>query len=76
MLYESLDLSDVLQRAIDVVGTERLLFGTDSSFFPRGWNLPVFERQRTVLYELGLSKEQAEQILARNLERFLDRGTH
>jgi predicted TIM-barrel fold metal-dependent hydrolase len=30
-------LREVFRRALDVAGAKRLLFGTDSSFFPRGW---------------------------------------
>ena len=33
-----LNLRQVFQRALDVVGPKRLLFGSDSSFFPRGWH--------------------------------------
>ncbi|MBV9678469.1 MAG: amidohydrolase family protein [Acidobacteriaceae bacterium] len=71
MAYEGLDLRTVYGRAIDVVGTERLLFGTDSSFFPRGWHAAIFDAQVKALYELGLEKEQAQQILAFNLQRVL-----
>jgi hypothetical protein len=52
-------------------GLERLVFGTDSSFFPRGWHAAIFDAQVKALYELGLEKEQAEQILAFNLPRVL-----
>ena len=69
MAYEHLDLRAVFRRALDLLGPGRLLFGTDSSFFPRGWHATIFEHQTTALYELGLSKEQAEQILYRNLEQ-------
>lgn len=41
-----LTLQQVFRTAIDVVGAERLLFGTDSSFFPRGWNKPVYDAQQ------------------------------
>ena len=68
MLYEGLNLRDVYGRAISVVGTERLLFGTDSSFFPRGWHSAIFEAQVTALYEIGLDQSQAERILRTNLE--------
>ena len=34
MRYEALDLKTVFRRALAVAGPERLLFGTDSSFFP------------------------------------------
>ncbi|MGC2661018.1 MAG: amidohydrolase family protein [Bryobacteraceae bacterium] len=72
MAYEHLDLRTVFRRAIDLLGPGRLLFGTDSSFFPRGWNAAIFEQQTTALYELGLNKEQAEQILFRNLEQIFE----
>ncbi|HEX4229760.1 MAG TPA: amidohydrolase family protein [Bryobacteraceae bacterium] len=69
MAYEGLDLRAVFRRALDLLGPGRLIFGTDSSFFPRGWNAAIFEQQTTAMYELGLSKDQAEQILSRNLEQ-------
>jgi predicted TIM-barrel fold metal-dependent hydrolase len=79
MLYESLDLRSVFRRAIDLLGHERLLFGTDSSFFPRGWQAAVLDQQATALYELGLDKQKAEQILCWNLQRLHEpriAGTH
>jgi uncharacterized protein len=72
MIYENLDLRSVFRRAIEVLGAGRLLFGTDSSFFPRGWQTEIFEQQITALYELGLNQQQAEQILRLNLERVLE----
>lgn len=71
MMYDSLDLRSVFRRAIDLLGIERLLFGTDSSFFPRGWNRVILEQQTTALYELGLDRDQAVQILSSNLDRLL-----
>jgi hypothetical protein len=68
MLYEGLDLRAVYRRALDVVGAGRLLFGSDSSFFPRGWNAEIFRQQTTALYELGVEREQASRILHANLE--------
>ena len=65
------DLRTVFRRALDVVGPHRLLFGTDSSFFPRGWNQGVFEAQCKALYELGLDADSARLILHENLVRFL-----
>ena len=69
MRYEGLDLCTVFRRALDTVGARRLLFGTDSSFFPRGWNYPVFERQSQALQELGVSAADARLILGENLQR-------
>ena len=71
MRYEGLDLSTVFQRALSVVGPNRLLFGSDSSFFPRGWNHEVFEVQTRALHELGIGGADARQILGGNLRRIL-----
>ncbi|HEX4168558.1 MAG TPA: amidohydrolase family protein [Bryobacteraceae bacterium] len=68
MLYEGLDLRTVFRRVLDLIGPERLLFGTDSSFLPRGWNRAIFDSQIKALYELGLDLKQAEQILSTNLQ--------
>jgi hypothetical protein len=68
-----LDLRHVLRRALDVAGPRRLLFGTDSSFFPRGWHAQIFEDQARVLYELNVSEEDAKSIFSENLLRILAR---
>jgi uncharacterized protein len=68
-----LDLRQVFRRALDVIGPHRLLFGTDSSFFPRGWHAQVFEHQATALYELGVNHGDARAIFGENLLRILAR---
>jgi uncharacterized protein len=68
-----LDLRQVFRRALDVVGPKRLLFGSDSSYFPRGWNYPIFDEQAAALYELGISAADAQGIFAENLLRILPR---
>ncbi|MCI0336422.1 MAG: amidohydrolase [Acidobacteria bacterium] len=76
MKYEAapIDLPAVFKRALAVAGHERLLFGTDSSFFPRGWNAQVFDAQVRALVEIGVSNEQAAMILGGNLRRLLSKG--
>jgi predicted TIM-barrel fold metal-dependent hydrolase len=69
-----LDLKSVFRRALDVVGAGRLLFGTDSSFFPRGWHAAVFESQSKILTDLGIGRADAAAILGGNLERLLSRS--
>jgi len=71
MRYEEahLDLRTVFRRALDVAGPQRLLFGTDSSFFPRGWNSAVFETQSKALYEIGVNEEVARLVFHDNLIR-------
>lgn len=79
MNYELLEtgpveLAMVFKRALAVVGHERLLFGTDSSFFPRGWHEAVFHAQAKALVEIGASEEQAQAIFGGNLRRLLQVG--
>ncbi|MDA1143057.1 MAG: amidohydrolase family protein [Planctomycetota bacterium] len=61
----------VLKHAVEVMGAERILFGSDSSFFPRGWRVDTFVAQVDVFQEAGLNDEQVAQILGRNLERMI-----
>ena len=69
MRYEeaNLDLRAVFRRALDVAGPKRILFGTDSSYFPRGWNREIFEAQTKALYEIGITEEIARLIFHENL---------
>ena len=50
--HPGLTLADVFARALEVPGPTRLLFGTDSSFFPRGWQRAIHETQREILDRL------------------------
>jgi predicted TIM-barrel fold metal-dependent hydrolase len=65
-------LKDVFRKALEVFGPNRLLFGSDSSFFPRGWNRSVFDAQVSVLQELDVAEETARLIFGGNLRRLLD----
>jgi len=71
MRYEEahLDLRTVFRRALDVAGPRRLLFGTDSSYFPRGWHAAIFETQSRALYEIGIDAEAARLIFHDNLQQ-------
>ena len=73
MRYETghLTLREVFRHALEVAGSKRLLFGTDSSFFPRGWQHAIFEDQAKALYEIGTSEADARAIFGENLLRIL-----
>jgi predicted TIM-barrel fold metal-dependent hydrolase len=66
-------LEDVFRQALSVLGPNRLLFGSDSSFFPRGWNRAVFDNQAETLERLGITAEAAANIFGGNLSRLLGR---
>lgn len=67
--HHNLTLTDVFRRALDVAGPERLLFGTDSSFFPRGWNRPVYDAQVTALTAAGVGDSDRHRIFTGNFDR-------
>jgi predicted TIM-barrel fold metal-dependent hydrolase len=64
-----LTLAEVFRASLSVMGASRLLFGTDSSFFPRGWQRGIYEQQRQVLAEIGLSEGDAQLIFGGNFDR-------
>jgi predicted TIM-barrel fold metal-dependent hydrolase len=66
-----LTLDAVFKAALDVVGPSRLLFGTDSSFYPRGWQRGIHEQQQASLDRLGVSAGDQELIFGGNFERLL-----
>jgi uncharacterized protein len=67
--HPGLTLADVFRRALDVVGPDRLLFGSDSSFFPRGWVKDVYEQQAAALAEIGAGADVREKIFSGNFAR-------
>jgi predicted TIM-barrel fold metal-dependent hydrolase len=66
-----LSLADVFERTLRVFGPERILFGTDSSVFPRGWRHDILTAQREALGANGLSELDRRQILHGNAVRVL-----
>ena len=64
-----LTIDQVLRTALDVVGPERLLFGTDSSFFPRGWNRAIYDQQESALEGLGVTPADQQRIFGGNFTR-------
>jgi uncharacterized protein len=64
-----LTLAEAFRRALAVVGPDRLIFGSDSSFFPRGWHRVICGAQRTVLDELGVEPAASAKILGGNFDR-------
>ena len=62
-------LTEVFRRALHVLGPDRLIFGTDSSFFPPGWRRVIYGAQRTALDELGIEKDAVAKIFGGNFDR-------
>jgi predicted TIM-barrel fold metal-dependent hydrolase len=70
--HPGLTLSAVFQQALSVVGPDRLLFGSDSSYFPRGWVREVFEQQTLALDAIGAAPDVREKIFGGNFDRLFD----
>jgi predicted TIM-barrel fold metal-dependent hydrolase len=64
-----LTLADAFKTALAVAGPSRLLFGTDSSFFPRGWQRPILEAQKAAVASLGIRNEDETLIFGGNFDR-------
>ena len=64
-----LTLQAVFRTTLGVVGPSRVLFGTDSSFFPRGWQRPVYDAQKQILDELGVSDADQALLFHDNFDR-------
>jgi predicted TIM-barrel fold metal-dependent hydrolase len=70
MKYQSgLTLAGVFRQALAVAGPDRLLFGSDSSFFPRGWVRDVHEQQSAALDDINASGDVRDRLFGGNFER-------
>ncbi|OLC80750.1 MAG: amidohydrolase [Acidobacteria bacterium 13_1_40CM_4_65_8] len=70
-----LTLAAVFRQALAVAGPDRILFGSDSSFFPRGWVMDVYEQQSSALDEVRVSAEVREKIFGGNFDRLFPPAT-
>jgi hypothetical protein len=52
-----------------VVGPQRILFGTDSSYFPRGWQQSVYDDQKAALDRIGVAAADQDAIFGGNFNR-------
>ena len=70
MPYE-LTLKDLFRRFVETIGPERIIFGSDSEWFPRGFAVRYLEDQLRICYEIGLREEDIQNIFAGNAARLL-----
>lgn len=68
---EDLTLEKVFRKTLEAFGPRRILFGTDSSTFPRGYRSDVLGDQRRALKSLGLDEPDQARIFGENLLELL-----
>ena len=59
----------LFRKYIETIGAGRIIFGTDSSYFPRGFSVRYLQDQIRDCRELGLTDEQLKAIFAGNAAR-------
>jgi predicted TIM-barrel fold metal-dependent hydrolase len=67
--HPGLTLEDAFSQALAVAGPNRLVFGTDSSHLPRGWQTHVFQAQVEILDRLGIGTPDQKKIFTENFDR-------
>jgi predicted TIM-barrel fold metal-dependent hydrolase len=66
-----LSLDDLFRKAYETLGPERILFGTDSSYFPRGFALRYLQDQLRSCYWLNFKEDDIRNIFGNNAARLL-----
>ncbi|MFA5551206.1 MAG: amidohydrolase family protein [Trueperaceae bacterium] len=66
-----LTLEDLFRKALETVGAERIVFGSDSSYFPRGFSQRYLLDQVRACYTLNVSQEDVALIFGGNAARLL-----
>jgi predicted TIM-barrel fold metal-dependent hydrolase len=69
-----MDLATVFSMALEVTGPHRLLFGSDSSWFPRGWVKQILNEQLEALQRIGASEATIRAVLGGNLKKLFGSG--
>jgi len=64
-----LTLEDLFRKAFETIGPERVLFGTDSSAFPRGFAIRYLQDQLRAAYTLNLAEDDVAKVFGGNAAR-------
>lgn len=67
-----LTIKDLFRKYYETIGPERIIFGTDSEWFPRGFVKQYYDEQRKDCIELGMNQEEIKMIFRDNIFRLLN----
>jgi len=65
------DLASLFRKYHDTIGASRIIFGTDSSWFPRGFTDAYLDIQVREMYDNGFDEDEVDQVLYRNIAGLL-----
>lgn len=68
----NLTLDDLFRKFYETIGPERILFGSDSSWFPRGFALRYLQDQLRICRFMNMPHEHLQMIFGGNAARILD----
>ncbi|MCX6497348.1 MAG: amidohydrolase family protein [Arthrobacter sp.] len=70
-MAQRLTLEDLFRRFYETMGPERIVFGSDSSWFPRGFARRYLADQLRICWEMGMPAAELQQIFGGNAARLL-----
>jgi Predicted metal-dependent hydrolase of the TIM-barrel fold len=73
MPYE-VSLASLFRKYRETIGASRIIFGTDSSWFPRGFTQAYLDTQVREMMDNGYSADELDQVLYRNIAGLLRIG--
>lgn len=73
MPYE-VTLESLFRKYRETIGPSRILFGTDSSWFPRGFARSYLDVQVRAMADVGYSEDERDMVLYRNAAELLGMG--
>ncbi len=68
------DMRTVFQKFLDVFSANRILFGSDSGFFPRGYRYDIVDNQLKLVQEMRVPIPEIKKIFYDNMAKLIDRN--
>lgn len=65
------NLENIMKRALEAGGAYRIIFGTDSSMFPRGFRYDILEKQLRIFQRLKIPRTELEAIFMDNIRTLI-----
>ena len=62
-----------MKKTIDIMGPERIIYGSDSRMLSRGYRASVLEKQLSILKNSGLNRDEIQFIMGGNFRRLISR---